>query len=180
MLATGVPLFTLVDDSVFEFEAQVASRDFAKVKLGAPVQLAIDALPGTKLEGRVVRVQPLVDERSRSFRAVVQVPGRADLVGGLFARATVQVGTAKGALVVPPAALVRDGSDPTKADLFVVREGRAEKHTITVGVETPEGVQATNGIHPGDEVVLDPPSSLADGAPVAIQSGGGAAKQAAK
>ena len=180
MLATGTPLFTLVDDSVFEFEAQVPSRDYAKMKIGAPVQLAIDALPDARIEGRIARLQPLVDTRSRSFGVVVQVPGRPDLVGGLFARAAVLVGTAREALVVPPASLVRDGTDPTKAEIFVVRQGKAEKHTITVGVETPDGIQATNGLHVGDQVVLDPPTSLADGAPVEAQNGGGAAtKQAA-
>ncbi len=180
MLAAGTPLFTLVDDSVLEFEAQVASRDFNRVKRGAPVELAVDALPGTKLEGRIVRVQPLVDEDSRSFQVVVQLPGRDDLVGGLFARATVRVGLAKDALVVPPAALVRDGSDPSQANLFVVRDGKAERHTITLGVETPDGVQATNEIHAGDAVVLDPPTSLADGAPVAVQNAGGATQQVAQ
>ncbi len=174
MLATGAPLFTLVDDSVLEFEARVPSRDFAKVKIGAPVALEVDALPGSQIEGRIARLQPLVDERSRSFGVVVQVPGRAELVGGLFARASVRVGIAKDALVVPPAALVRDGSDPTRAELFVVRQGKAQKHAITVGVETAKGVQATNGIVAGDAVVLDPPTSLADGAPVDAQDVGAA------
>jgi membrane fusion protein (multidrug efflux system) len=174
MLAAGAPLFTLVDDSVLEFEAQVPSRDFAKVKLGAPVELQIDALAGSTIQGRIARLQPLVDERSRSFRVVVEVPGRSDLVGGLFARAAVHVGTAKHALVVPPAALVRDGSDPAKAEIFVVREGKAEKHTITVGVETPDGIQAVNGLRAGDRVVLDPPTALADGAAVELPNGNGA------
>ena len=181
MLAAGVPLFTLVDDSVLEFEAQVPSRDFAKVKIGAPVQLAIDALPGAKIEGRIARLQPLVDTRSRSFGVVVEVPGRPDLVGGLFARAAVLVGTAKArARRSAGRARPRRHAIPRKAEIFVVRQGKAEKHTITVGVETPDGIQATNGLVAGDAVVLDPPTSLADGAPVDAQNGrAAAAKQAA-
>ena len=127
MLSPGTPLFTLVDDSVLEFKAPVPSRDFAKIKIGAPVELGIDALAGARVSGRIARIEPLVDERSRSFLAVVEVPGRADLVGGLFARASVRVGLVEGAIVVPPAALVRDGSDPTKAEVFVARGGKAEK-----------------------------------------------------
>ncbi|MGE5125190.1 MAG: efflux RND transporter periplasmic adaptor subunit, partial [Betaproteobacteria bacterium] len=172
MLAAGTPLFTLVDDSVFEYEAAVASRDLAKVRLGAPVQLSIDALPASRIEGRIVRLQPLVDERSRSFRAVVEVPGRPELVGGLFARAVVHVGTVPGALVLPPAALVRDGSDPAKAEVFVVLQGKAEKRTVDLGVEAPDGVQTTSGLAAGDVVVLDPPTALSSGAPVLVQNGG--------
>jgi RND family efflux transporter MFP subunit len=172
MLAVGSPLFTLVDDSVLEFKAQVGSRDLAKVKLGAAVRLSIDALPDATVEGHVARIEPLVDERSRSFQAVVEVPGRPGLVGGLFARATLRVGVVAGALVVPPAALLRDGTDPMAATTFVVRQGKAEKVTVALGVEAPDGIQVTSGLVAGDAVVLDPPTALASGAPVDVQNAG--------
>ena len=47
-LASGTPIFTLVDDSVLEFRAAVPSSDFGKVKLNAPVTLTMDALPGSR------------------------------------------------------------------------------------------------------------------------------------
>lgn len=171
MLAVGTPLFTFVDDSVLEFRAQVASRDLAKVRPGVAARLSVDALPDAAIEGRVARTEPLVDERSRSFQAVIEVPGRAGLVGGLFARATVRVGQVAGALVVPPSALVRDGSDPLSASAFVVRQGKAEKVTLAIGVEAPDGVQVTRGLAAGDVIVLDPPTALSSGAPVEIQNG---------
>ena len=171
MLAVGAPLFTLVDDSVLEFRAQVASRDLAKVRTGAAARLSVDALPDAQIVGRVARTEPLVDERSRSFQAVIEVPGRPGLVGGLFGRATVRVGQVAGALVVPPAALIRDGSNPLTASAFVVRQGKAEKVTLTLGVEAPDGVQVTKGLAAGDVIVLDPPTALSSGAPVEIQNG---------
>ena len=180
MLAAGTPLFTLVDDSLFEFEAPVPSRELAKVRVGAPVRLSIDALPGTAILGKVARVEPLVDERTRSFEVIVLVPGRAGLVGGLFARAAVRAGQVAGALVVPPAALVRDGSDPANAEVFVVRQGKAERVAVTLGVETPDGIQATSGLAAGDVVVLDPPTALASGAPVQVENDRGAPDAAAR
>ncbi|HXK08659.1 MAG TPA: efflux RND transporter periplasmic adaptor subunit [Vicinamibacteria bacterium] len=170
MLGPGTPVFTLVDDSVLEFRAPVASKNLAKVRVGEPVSLAIDALGGARVDGRIARTEPLVDERSRSFQVVVQVPGRADLVGGLFARASVSVGQVAGAIVVPPAALVRDGTDPARADVFVVRSGKAEKASVALGVEAADGVQVTKGLAPGDQVVLDPPTALASGAPVEVRN----------
>jgi len=181
MLAVGTPLFILVDDSVLEFEAPVSSRDLAKVRLGARVTVSVDAAPGAAFEGKVARIAPLVDERTRSFKVVVQVPGRKELVGGLFARATVEVGTVAGALVVPPAALVRDGSSPDAAEVFVVVSGKAERRSLRLGVEAQDGVQARSGLAAGDVVVLDPPTALAAGAPVEVQNGGrGTAKPPAR
>jgi multidrug efflux pump subunit AcrA (membrane-fusion protein) len=121
------------------------------------------------VKGTVARVTPLIEERTRSFEVVVQVPGERDRVGGLVARAVVRVGQVANALVVPPSALVRDGSDPTAAQTFVVTAGKAERKTVAVGVETPDAIQVREGLKAGDVVVLDPPVALGSGAPVEVQ-----------
>jgi membrane fusion protein (multidrug efflux system) len=169
MLASGTPLFTLVDDSRLEFRASVPSADYGKVKIGDPVEVSVDALGDRPVKGTVARVTPLIDERTRSFEVVVQVPGQKDLVGGLFARAVVRVGLVAEALVVPPSALVRDGSDPLSAQTFVVAGGKAERKTVKVGVETADAIEVREGLQAGDVVVLDPPVALASGAPVEVQ-----------
>jgi membrane fusion protein, multidrug efflux system len=168
MLAVGTPVFTVVDDAVLEFRAPVPSTDFARVKVGAPVQVTVDALPGFTTHGKVVRVAPLVEERTRSFEAVVEVPGGGPLVGGLFARAAVRTGQVAGALVVPPAALVRGGGQPDQAEVFLVAGGKAERRAVTLGAESATGVQILSGLAAGDQVVLDPPAALGAGSPVEI------------
>jgi RND family efflux transporter MFP subunit len=168
MLSAGTPLFTLVDDSRLEFRASVPSADYGKVKLGDPVDVSVDA-GGRTVKGTVARVSPLIEERTRSFEVVVQVPGEKDLVGGLFARAVVRVGRVADALVVPPSALVRDGSDPLSAQTFVVAGGKAERKKVLVGVETADAIQVREGLKAGDVVVLDPPVALGSGAPVEVQ-----------
>jgi RND family efflux transporter MFP subunit len=166
MLASGTPIFTLVDDAVLEFRAAAPSTDWAKAKVGAEVDVTADALPGYRAAGRVARIVPLVDERSRSFDVVVEVPGNHDLVGGLFARASIHVGRVADALVVPPPALVRDGGAPGEAQAFVVSNGIAERRTVSLGVEGPDGIQVTKGLGRGDVVVLDPPVALSSGSAV--------------
>lgn len=169
MLATGNPVFTFVDDAVLEFRASVPSADYGKAKVGATVDVTVDAQGGRTVKGEVARVSPLVDERTRAFEVTVQVPGNRELVGGLFARAFVRVGEVKGALVVPPAALQRDGSSPKEAQAFVVAAGKAERKTVGIGVETADAVQVTSGLAAGDVLVVDPPAALASGAPVEPQ-----------
>jgi RND family efflux transporter MFP subunit len=177
MLAAGTPIFTLVDNSVLEFRAPVPSTDYGRISLGDGVDLSVDAVPGAAVQGKVARLTPLVDERTRSFEMVVEVPGGKDLVGGLFARAIVRLGRVSGALAVPPAALLRDGTSPDKAEVFVVVAGKAERRAVTLGIESPEAIQVVAGIAAKDVVVLDPPTSLTSGSPVEIQNGkNGAAK----
>jgi hypothetical protein len=66
--------------------------------------------------------------------------------------------------------------------VFVARGGKAEKVHVTIGVEAPDGVQVTGGLAAGDEVVLDPPTALASGAPIQVRNeraGSGPAAEAA-
>jgi membrane fusion protein (multidrug efflux system) len=163
MLTAGSPVYEIIDDGVFEFRAAVPSADFAKVKMGEQVTVTVDALPGFTTAGRVDRIVPFVDTRSRAFEVVVRVPGQAQLVSGLFARAEVRVRSVPGSLTVPPEALVRDGADPVRAQAFVVIDGKADRRDVTVGVERPDAVQITSGLQAGEVVVVDPPSSLGPG-----------------
>jgi RND family efflux transporter MFP subunit len=169
MLTPGAQIFRIVDDSAFEFRATVPSADFGKVKLGEAVRVSVDALPGFSTIGKVSRITPVVDVRSRAFEVVVVVPGQRQLVSGLFARADVRVRQILDGLIVPPAALVRDGTDPARAQAFVIVGGRAERRDVTVGVEAADAVQVMTGLKAGEMVVVDPPAALGPGTQVDIQ-----------
>jgi hypothetical protein len=71
---------------------------------------------------------------------------------------------------VPPAALLRDGSDPSKAQTFVVTNNKVERRDVAVGVESPDAIQVTSGLKAGEVVVVDPPSALAPGTQVQVES----------
>jgi membrane fusion protein (multidrug efflux system) len=169
IVSAGTPLYTIVDDSVFEFRSSVASGDFGKVKVGETVNVTVDALPGFSVQGEVNRIVPQVDARSRSFEVIIRVPGRPQLVSGLFARAQVKIRDVPGSLIVPPSALMRDGSDPTKAQTYVVANNKVERRDVLVGVEVPDAVQVTSGLKAGEVVVVDPPSALGPGTQVQVE-----------
>jgi membrane fusion protein (multidrug efflux system) len=170
MLAVGSPIFEIVDDGAFEFRAAVASADLAKVRVGEPVTVTVDALPGFMTRGQVDRIVPLVEARSRAFDVIVRVPGQEQLVSGLFARAEIRVREVPGSLTVPPTALVRDGTDPARAQAFVIADGKADRRDVMVGVERSDAIQVTSGLRAGEVVVLDPPASLGPGTAVEVQT----------
>ena len=127
MLAAGAPVFTLVDDSVLEFRAAVPSRATTP-RWGLP-RGRHDRRPArSQITGRVTRIAPLVEERNRSFEHRASVTGRPDLVGGLFARAGMHVRRVAGALLVPPAALVREGAPTGEAQTFVMVDQGGAPH----------------------------------------------------
>jgi len=171
IVSAGTPLYTIVDDAVFEFRSSVPSGDFGKIRVGENVVVTVDALPGFVTEGEVNRISPQVDVRSRSFEVIIRVPGRPQLVSGLFARAQVKVRDVPGTLTVPPAALLRDGSDPSKAQTYVVTGNKVERRDVMVGIEVPDAIQVTSGLKAGEVVVIDPPSALGPGTQVQVEAG---------
>jgi membrane fusion protein (multidrug efflux system) len=169
VVAAGTPIYTIVDDSVFELRSSVASGDFGKLKIGGTVVVTVDALPGFVTEGQVDRIAPQVDARSRSFEVIIRITGGPQLVSGLFARAQVKVRDVPNSLTVPPAALLRDGSDPSKAQTYVVANNKVERRDVMVGVEAPDAIQVTSGLKAGERVVIDPPSALGPGTQVQVE-----------
>ncbi len=166
MLAAGTPVVTLVDNSVLEFRASVPSADLPKVRIGSPAQITVDSMAGTVMQGSITRILPVVDERSRSFEVVVHVPGQTNLVSGLFGRARVKVRDIANAVVIPPSSVVHDGTRADATSVFVIENGKADSRQVSLGVEGVDVVEVRSGLKPGMVVVVDPPTTLASGAPV--------------
>ncbi len=168
MLANGTPIVTLIDNSVLEFRAAVPSAELAKVRVGAQAQVTVDSMPGSTMHGSITRILPIADERSRSFEVVIQLPGEEHLISGLFGRARVKVREIPNAIVVSPASIVHDGVNAGQGTVFLVSEGKALSQPVALGYESVDGVEIRSGLSAGMTVVLDPPTTLASGAPVQI------------
>ena len=54
----GTPLFTIVDNRLLDFTANVSALDLVHVVEGQPVVFSVDGLPGREFRGRVQRVTP--------------------------------------------------------------------------------------------------------------------------
>lgn len=61
------------------------------------------------------------------------------------------------------------GSDPTKAQTYVVANNKVERRDVMVGVEVPDAVQVASGLNAGEVVVVDPPSALGPGTQVQVE-----------
>jgi membrane fusion protein (multidrug efflux system) len=141
-----------------------------QVKVGQPLEIALDALPGKTHEGRVYAINPLVDATGRSIviRALVK---NADttLRPGMFARVRLITKDQQDALVVPEQAIVPAGDEQ---HVFKVVDGKAQRTRIAVGQRRDGKVEIIAGLAAGDTVVSAGQLKLRDGTPVAIAGNG--------
>lgn len=168
------PMFRIVDNRLLDLTVSVPSSQIASVGVGQPLEFSTDALPGRTFTGKVMFINPAIDETSRSARVVAEVPNRDGVLkGGAFVKGRILVSTRRGVLQVPREALLNWSVEQQTADVFVVRSGRAEKRTVKVGTANGVAVEVVSGVAPGEQVVTRGGFALRPGDRVTVATGEG-------
>ena len=160
----AVPLFTIMDISTLRFYINVPQEDAPLVKKGTPVTIAISGLPEKTLKATVTRSTVALDPGTRSLLAEIDLPNPGhDLAPGMFAEVVVELRRHPDALVVPPAALVSEGSSKF---VFTVEQGVARRIPVATGIDDGLWVEITSGLTGAEDVVVTGKARLSDGVQV--------------
>ena len=168
-VAPGQPIAELVDLSKIKVRAPVPANDVPLLKVGAPVEVRVDALPGEVLVGRIVRLAAEVDPRARTLEVEAVLDNRQGrLRPGMPARLELSRRTLVGAILVPLSAVV----DLGEADgLFVVRDGRVFSRQVELGPVVGDRVVIASGLAMDETVVTHGARKLVEGQRVTEAAG---------
>ena len=153
----------MADMSTLEVEADVSESSLAKVSVGQPCEITLDALPDARFRGHINRMVPTVDRA----KATVMTKVRFDLIDPRvlpemsakvsFLSREVAPEQQRPLLAVNPDALAaRDG----RTVLFVIRDGKAIEVAVTPGLRVGELTVIGGDVKSGDKVVLKPAPEL--------------------
>jgi membrane fusion protein (multidrug efflux system) len=142
----------------------VPERNAAVVRPGQTVSFRVAAIPGATFTGTVDFVDPIVQLPARTIliKAVVPNP-RRQLKAGMFVEARLATAVRPDAVVVPEDGILML-SGATLA--WVVKDGKAERRQVVLGVRRPGWVEVRSGIAAGELVVVGGQERLGPGAPV--------------
>jgi membrane fusion protein (multidrug efflux system) len=147
---------------------QVPERYAERLRRGQLVSFQVAARPGRNFSGEVVFVDPVVELPGRTILIKARVPNpQGDLAAGMFIEARLATEIRPRAVIVPEDALV-----PLQEGTFVwvVKDGKADRRQVTVGVRTPGWVEIVGGgVAAGDQVIVAGFAMLGPGAPVMAQ-----------
>ena len=174
---TRTGIGTIVDMDSLEIEVDVGESYIGRVKPGMPVQATLNAYPDWKIPAHVVAIIPTADRGKATVKVRIAldqkddriVPEMGVAVSFLEKAQAQQAEAAPRGVRVPAAAIVeRDG-----ADVAFVVAGEEDNEVELRAVETgravgSDGRQVLSGLSAGEEVVLDPPATLVDGAAVTV------------
>jgi RND family efflux transporter MFP subunit len=161
----GQLLFTIVDNRILDFTANVAATDLPLVHEGQALSFMVDGLPSKTFTGIVKRINPMVSDSDRSGRIIAEVENTdGTLKGGLFARGSIVVEERPDVLTVPRAALMNWDIEKGAAQVFLVDEGgSARARQVRTGMNREDLVEIKAGLSEGDKVVLRGGFNLREG-----------------
>jgi RND family efflux transporter MFP subunit len=158
------PMFRIVDNRILDLTVTVPSGEMAAVRVGLPLTFSTDALPKRVFTGKVMFINPTVNELDRSVKVVAEVENTAgQLKGGLYVKGRILTGKRTGVIKIPRAALLTWDVAAKKAEIFVVNEDIAHRQTARTGNIWADQVEITSGLAPGQLVITRGGFNVKDG-----------------
>ncbi len=165
-VAQSAALLTVMDIRSVRIEIPVPEPEVPLVRVGLPVEVSLDELPGRAFQGSVTRFAYALDEASKTMTAEAEIANpKSELRPGMYARARIVMERKADVLLIPAAALVGGkGQD----FVFTVSDGRAKRVAVKAGFRDGASVEILEGLAPEQTVVLAGSNPPADGQSVTV------------
>ncbi|MDC0720635.1 efflux RND transporter periplasmic adaptor subunit [Nannocystis bainbridge] len=149
-------LATIVDLERAWFVARLFEHLLAKIRVGAAVEVELNAYPDHPFHGKIEYLAPTVDAEAQTVVARIPIDNREGILRvGLFGKARIAV-TDPRAEPTPVLAVPRDAIIEVagKTVVFVRGEdGAFELHEVVLGTAAPGVVEILQGLREGEPVV---------------------------
>ncbi|GBC93449.1 Macrolide export protein MacA [bacterium HR15] len=169
----GTPIMQVADLSQMRVKLNLNELDVAKVRVGMPVEVKVDALPERTFRGVVKRIAPAAQQPSGGgsplgalgvVKFAVEIylqQSDAALRPGMTARCRILTAVRQNALLLPLEALGKEGERYYVLKLHrntrdVPNKPRYEKVFVKVGLRNTSHAEILEGLQEGDQVVKPP------------------------
>jgi membrane fusion protein (multidrug efflux system) len=175
ILREGDPIVTLQSlDPVFVNFA-LPQQELSRLRVGLPVRVTSDGLPGPAIHGRITTVNPLVDAETRNVQLQAMVANPAEtLRPGMFVNTAVGLPVRQKVLTIPATSVLYapfGDSVFVVADDNVVKGGKAlRQQFVRLGEKRGDFVAVTSGLKEGEVIVSTGVFKLRNGQPVVVDN----------
>ena len=147
----AAPTFvTIVDLERLEVQAYVDETDIAKVQVGQPVTIRVDAYPGKELRGVVQAIYPKAQLINNvvNYIVIVDIVDRAGLLirPEMTAHVSFILERRDGVIGIPRSALLRTGG---RDQVVVQQSGQWIERQVQTGLQTRDRIEIVSGLHEG-------------------------------
>jgi membrane fusion protein (multidrug efflux system) len=144
----------------------VPEREYRRIARGQSAVVQVDALQGSKFQGEVARISPVIDPGTGTFKITVEVsdPTRR-LKPGMFGRVNIVYDMHAQALQVPRSAIIDEAGETW---VFIVENDKAVQRPIMTGYSNNGHIEILDGLTGNEKIVVVGQAGLKDGSKVSI------------
>lgn len=163
----GDKLFALASFNPLLANVYVPEKDVYGLKLGQHAELVLEAQGDRKLDGRVLRISPVVDAKTGTVKVTIAVPpsDAATVRPGAFVRVNILTDSHPNALLVPKIAIVREDQHDF---VYVVDGAVAARRKVSLGYANDGHIEIAAGLKGTESIVVAGQGSLKDGAKIEV------------
>lgn len=178
ILREGDPIITLQSLDPIYVDFTLPEQQLSLIRLGLPVRVSGDAMPGISIEGRITAINPIVDADTRNIKieATMVNPGEK-LRPGMFVNVAVRLPGRQEVLSIPATAVLYApygnsvfGIEAQKAG----KDGKAvstlRQQFVRLGEKRGDFVAVTSGLKDGDTIVSTGVFKLRNGQSVVVDN----------
>jgi membrane fusion protein (multidrug efflux system) len=159
-------MFHIVQQKELYGIVYLPEKELSRVHKGQQASLNLTAFDGADIIAFVERISPVIDSKTGTFKVTLRVPNPDNLLkSGMFAQVKLNYDTKLNAVLLPRKALL---SIDDNINVFVVKNGIANKKAVTVGYQEGEVIEILSGLTGSEQVVITGHQNLRDQAPVEI------------
>ena len=162
---TRTGICTIVDMESLEIEIDVNESFINRVTEGQAVEATLDAYPDWKIPCKVIAIIPTADRQKATVKVRVgfeKLEPRIlpDMGVKVAFRGAGEAPMASPNIAIPKSAVRKqDGRDV----VWIVQNGRVERRAVTLGAARSDEAAVIAGLTPGEKVIAEGPSNLAEG-----------------
>lgn len=161
---------SLANLSDLQVELDINQNDFARLDRRQKGVITTDAYPDRKYEGIIDEIAPEANRQKATVQVKVKVLQPDDFlrpdmnasvafIGEQKAASSVGAPSVKSVVFVPTAAVRNDA-------VYIVLGGKVIRRAVRVTGSSNEGLRIEDGLTGGEDIILNPPAELKDGAKV--------------
>jgi len=161
----GKELFRLAQTDKLRVYVRVPQAQARSIEPGQAAELLIPEKPGQVVTGKVARTAGAISSESRTLLTELEVDNsRGEILAGSFGQVRFIQARTLPPLTLPGNTLLFRAEGPQVG--VVLPDGKVELRSVKLGRDFGGTVEILEGLGPTNQVILNPPDSLASGAMV--------------
>ncbi len=162
LVEAGTPVFDIAKIDRVKVVVHVSELEITRLRKGQEAEISVDGYPGVVFRGTVNTVSAQAHPQTRAFPVeILVVNDRAEkLLPGFIGRARIRGRTFENAISLLEEVVVQRDGHPV---VFVATGDTASARAIEIGFSDRGRVLITQGLKPGDQVIVTGQQSLRSG-----------------